>query len=154
MEKELGAHINSIERDTPKVKLSYQYKDAYGRVFGTFESEDLDLLSDPDSIETTYFDGSIETPYGDFVLECEIPEAKKILAAIADLIKTKEELADVATQLTQARNLLDAMQARYRDRGDEPDYEAYRLVQDLERKKLQLDVKVKAYEDRLKKHRT
>ena len=152
MEEEPRAEINSIERGKLGINLSYQYKDTYGRLFGTFESEKLYPLSDPSSNEATYFDGSVETPYGNFMLECKIPEAKKALALIADFIAAKEQLADLEKKLNQARSRLHAAQERYR-RGGEADYEAYRLVDDLQRQKLQLEAKSKFHEELLKKYK-
>ena len=152
MEKEPRADINSIERGKSGINLSYQYKDTYGRLFGTFESEKLYPLSDPSSNEATYFDGSVATPYGNFMLECKIPEAKEALALMADFIRAKEQLADLEIQLKQARSKLHLAQERYRG-GGEPDYEASGLVDDLQRQKLQLEAKLKVHEDLLKKYK-
>ena len=153
MDKEPKLNINPVEREKSEVKLEFQYKDMFGRLFGTFELEKLYPLPDPSSNEATYFDGSVETPYGNFMLECKIPEAKETLALISDFIGTKEEAADLEERFKQAESRLDAAQERYRSRGDEPDYEASRLVEDLRRQKLQLEAKSKVHEEWLKKYK-
>jgi hypothetical protein len=152
MEKEPRANINLIERGNSEIKLSYQYKDKYDRLFGSFESEKLYPLSDPSSNEATYFDGSVETPYGNFMLECEITEAKEALALIADFIEVKEKLANLEKQLDEARIRLDIAVESFRQ-GGEPNYEASRLVNDLQRQQFQLEAKSKVQEEGLKKYK-
>lgn len=153
MENDPRLDANSIEREKPGIKLAYQYKDTYGRLYGSFESEELSPLPDPSSNEVTYFDGSVETPYGSFMLECKISEAKEALALIDDFIKAKEEMADLKRQLSEAENRLSFAQERYRNRGAEPDYEADHLVRDLQRRKFRLETKLKVHEEGLKKYK-
>ncbi len=86
------------------------------------------------------------------MLECKISEAQEALVLIADFIKTKEDLADLEKQLNQARNRLDLARQRYQQ-GVEPDYEASRLVDDLQSRKFQLEAGLKAWGDRLKKYK-
>ena len=152
MEKEINLGVSSIERDGQKVKLSYKYLDNVGRLYGNFESEELYPLSEPTSNEATYLDGSVETPYGNFMFECKIAEAKKALGFIADFIKEKGEIIGLEKQIVQAKNRLFAAQEKYRQ-GAEPDYEASSLVDDLQRRKLQLETNSKIHEEWLEKYK-
>lgn len=75
-----------LEQVKPTIKMDYQLKDIYGRIFSTVESSELVLVDA--APEARYFDGSIETPYGNFMLECEVVEAKKALQAIQEFVKS------------------------------------------------------------------
>lgn len=152
MEREPRVDINAIEQNTPTMKLSFQYKDAYGRLLGTFTAEQVDSLPDAPSKETTYFDGSVETPYGTYMLECKVAEAEKILTDIAEYLNLKEALKATEEQLDQSRKNLYAAQEKFR-KGEGPDYTASRLVNDVQDRQSQLERRVKAHEERLKKYK-
>jgi hypothetical protein len=154
MEKETRLDVNPSEHYELPVKVSGNYTDMWGRVFGSLDSKELKPLPDSPSSEAKYFSGSIETPYGDFIIECEINEAKRAFELIADFVNIKRSLEDVRKRLEQAEARFNQAAEIFRRTGKE-DKNINSLIDDLKALKYQLEEKLRigGYDEKLKKYR-
>ena len=146
-------HIDSIEASASGIELSGEYKDLYGQIVERIKSTRLDCLPDTDIHKGLYFDGSVRTPHGDFIFDCLVSEAKKILRSISDLIATKERLITLEEELKQESWKLNKSYETYRNTGTDPDSIAYNLVEKLFYEKTQLKGILRVNEDYLKNYK-
>ena len=82
--------------------LNYEYTDLIGRVFSTVKSEGFDLAEVPSG--AGIFDGSVETPYGSFMMEVKISEARVLIGKIKELYESYIKLSEIERNLKGARS--------------------------------------------------
>lgn len=130
------------------IKLTYSYTNEYGQVFGSHETHDLNELAEPSSPSATKCDGSVETPYGEFMFDCKIAEARKVIESIREFIKLKDKLKNLENDLNTSGRKLEAARDRFQSGGD-ADHETSMQVMNLKDQKIKLQAHLKIYEERL-----
>lgn len=144
--------VAETEQVKPVIKMVYKLTDLYGQVFANVENSDLALADGP--AEARYFDGSIETPYGDFMLECEVAEAKRAIQFIREFVTAKSQLDDIERKLAKAKEQFQIAGDQMRSRGNDEGYlNASRLVQDLKEQKMKVEARLNAARELVKKYK-
>jgi hypothetical protein len=95
-----------------------------------------------------FFDASIETQFGNFMLDCKITDAKMVLPLISDFVKKKEQIKQLGIELEQEKVNLEVARNKFR-LGGEPNYAVSKLVDELQRNKQRMELELQILEEKL-----
>lgn len=151
-----GVQPISIENysEMPHTQIEYTYKDTVGQVLGKNTQRDW-LLSE--SLDMSYcFDGLVETEYGQFMMECTVATARRVIAKIKKYVETKKELEKLEASLQDLTQQERILLASFRSNPNK--YEKEFLSVSTQRQQVMNGVSLKrnlakAFEEELQEYR-
>jgi len=101
----------------PRFHVEYSQSDPYNIYKFKEAIDSLDIKNPEEGKGVTKFDGTFETPYGNFGFEGEISKAQKMIANLKELVRLSDKQKEISKNLEDLRSRQRISQTQ--DRFDE-----------------------------------